>query len=779
MLSSHRFIFFLFLLSLVSIPAYASVPTVGKGMWTWQIWNSDNGNLDSVITTLKEYGVKWITVKLGDGNNSWDRPGQALYEWASQYGGVDSVIARFRENGIKVFGWQYVYGTDKWSGAGVAANEFDVTSQILNTPGIDGFIIDAEVQFQSAGMDTVAADYMDSIRTHFPHAFVALSSFPRVTGHLTFPWITFLKSCNVNMPRDYWAMRSLTPLQEYDDMWNDLSSYEEKWISEGYVDAVKPIVPTGQGEYFGAGKGNPLYPGDISEYCSLVQGAGDAGVSLWQFSGMTSPNWAEYANSWATRPAVPSVTSSTPSAGTRGFPTYSGIIINFNTQMDPASVAKGFTISPHVDGTFSMNPGLNEWTFVPDTLLNWSTKYTITVDTSADNLLGVHLAAPYSFTFTTVPKDTSGPTVIAVSPRNGGTCVSKAYVEFVMNEPVKLGSILSQITFVDSAGNKIPFMKDILEVTSNPGNSSRGLTLIALRTLISLTPGMKYTVTLAPGVSDYYNVASKSPYSSTFTVDTSENSGGTVLEDFETSLGNWQQPYASRLTFGVDTSSSSFALAYKAFDGYQAGELTYNFDSTQALCAEVKSKGYDISGISSVGMWVFGDNSGNQLDYILGTSPAKIVPVDTINWYGYKFIGMWRDQTDTTTDVFRGIAVRRLPSAILDNGTIYVDDIQVSGEVTGVKEPVAQLPASFRLFQNYPNPFNPTTSISYQLPTAVHVSLKIYDVLGREVATLVNANQKAGSHAVTLNASALASGVYFCRLDAGTNTATREMLMIK
>ncbi len=85
----------------------------------------------------------------------------------------------------------------------------------------------------------------------------------------------------------------------------------------------------------------------------------------------------------------------------------------------------------------------------------------------------------------------------------------------------------------------------------------------------------------------------------------------------------------------------------------------------------------------------------------------------------------------------------------------------------------------FELPQNYPNPFNPTTVISYQLSAVGYVTLKVYDVLGREVETLVNRKQNPGSHTVTFDASKLPSGVYFYRLNAGTYTATRKMMVIK
>jgi tetratricopeptide (TPR) repeat protein len=89
------------------------------------------------------------------------------------------------------------------------------------------------------------------------------------------------------------------------------------------------------------------------------------------------------------------------------------------------------------------------------------------------------------------------------------------------------------------------------------------------------------------------------------------------------------------------------------------------------------------------------------------------------------------------------------------------------------------LPKEFALFQNYPNPFNPTTVIKYELPFDVHVSLKLYDMLGREVSTLVEAEQKAGYHQAVLDGSGLATGVYFYRLTAGSFTATKKILMIK
>jgi hypothetical protein len=91
------------------------------------------------------------------------------------------------------------------------------------------------------------------------------------------------------------------------------------------------------------------------------------------------------------------------------------------------------------------------------------------------------------------------------------------------------------------------------------------------------------------------------------------------------------------------------------------------------------------------------------------------------------------------------------------------------------------------LYQNYPNPFNPTTTIQYAIPivkthlgeSLQHVTLKVYDILGREVTTLVNREQLHGKYKVEFNASLLASGVYIYRLTAGGFSAVKKLSLIK
>jgi hypothetical protein len=97
---------------------------------------------------------------------------------------------------------------------------------------------------------------------------------------------------------------------------------------------------------------------------------------------------------------------------------------------------------------------------------------------------------------------------------------------------------------------------------------------------------------------------------------------------------------------------------------------------------------------------------------------------------------------------------------------------------TGVSEEASK-PSTFTLEQNYPNPFNPSTTIQYSVANAGPVTLKVYNMIGQEVATLVNQTVTAGSHSATFDASGLSSGMYFYKLSAGSQVESRKMLVLK
>jgi len=103
----------------------------------------------------------------------------------------------------------------------------------------------------------------------------------------------------------------------------------------------------------------------------------------------------------------------------------------------------------------------------------------------------------------------------------------------------------------------------------------------------------------------------------------------------------------------------------------------------------------------------------------------------------------------------------------------------LSDIVTGIVDNHKENPSEFVLRQNYPNPFNPTTTISFSLPNRVYVSLKIYDSIGREIKALISEELSAGNHTHIWNASDMPSGVYFYRLQTGTFSETKKLILIK
>jgi hypothetical protein len=144
---------------------------------------------------------------------------------------------------------------------------------------------------------------------------------------------------------------------------------------------------------------------------------------------------------------------------------------------------------------------------------------------------------------------------------------------------------------------------------------------------------------------------------------------------------------------------------------------------------------------------------------------------DTNHWGPYDELSdIPADSYPVGNEIKLNSPARSVQMIMIEGGDIHlsVDDAASS-----------EIPRSYRLNQNYPNPFNPSTRIGYQLPANAFVVLKVFDVLGNEVETLVNERQNAGNHAVFFNAENLSGGVYFYRLEAGTYQDTKKLLVLK
>jgi len=149
--------------------------------------------------------------------------------------------------------------------------------------------------------------------------------------------------------------------------------------------------------------------------------------------------------------------------------------------------------------------------------------------------------------------------------------------------------------------------------------------------------------------------------------------------------------------------------------------------------------------------------------------------IENKNWNAIAFV----EGTGTTTSSQNYNCVDNSVSS----GTYFyrLKQVDFNGnfEFSSVVDVIVGLPNEFVLAQNYPNPFNPSTSITYQIAVNNLVNLKIYNVLGNEIATLVNEVQPAGKYEITFNASSLSSGTYFYKLQAGNIIETKKMILLK
>jgi hypothetical protein len=119
-----------------------------------------------------------------------------------------------------------------------------------------------------------------------------------------------------------------------------------------------------------------------------------------------------------------------------------------------------------------------------------------------------------------------------------------------------------------------------------------------------------------------------------------------------------------------------------------------------------------------------------------------------------------------------------LSCAMTGNGSLRIDNGDMN-RILVRKVGSDLVPGSFALAQNYPNPFNPGTTIAYSLPVNAHVTLRVFNLIGQEVATLVNEEQKAGYRSVEWKPASIASGVYYYRIDAGSFSQVRKLLLLK
>jgi hypothetical protein len=269
----------------------------------------------------------------------------------------------------------------------------------------------------------------------------------------------------------------------------------------------------------------------------------------------------------------------------------------------------------------------------------------------------------------------------------------------------------------------------------------------------------------------------------------------TVLDDFELGTNNWWDPDGSGSTYGTfydegedwSTNSTTFSKdSLTVYDGLYSARLAYQWEDPDSagFIREYPGSGdpqtYSFSTMDKLEVWLYGNASGDMIRFCIDDSDGhEVSEWITIDWDGWQLIS-WDLAADSVIAWVGGDGVATGPNADFDSFQI------LKGEATAV-EPMAhepELPTGYALSQNYPNPFNAETRIRFAVPEAGHVSLKVYNVTGQLVRELVDETMPAGSHSAVWNGRdeagrELASGVYFCRMVAGSYAESIKMTFLR
>jgi photosystem II stability/assembly factor-like uncharacterized protein len=213
----------------------------------------------------------------------------------------------------------------------------------------------------------------------------------------------------------------------------------------------------------------------------------------------------------------------------------------------------------------------------------------------------------------------------------------------------------------------------------------------------------------------------------------------------------------------IDFLDKNYGWVVGGISGFQKAAYTTNGGVSWNLLSLNGSSTREVEIVDSNNVWFAGSNNG----------PPFIAHYDTIG-------GTW--DTQDINDKFIGVESidmlnTKIGYAVGGQGLVYKT---TNGGILGVRpEQLNAAPADFSLSQNFPNPFNPSTTINFTLPVSGNVSLKVYDMVGREVATLVNSYTNAGSYSVSFDATRLSSGMYFYKLQSGEFTQVKKMMLLK
>ncbi|MGC8654856.1 MAG: T9SS type A sorting domain-containing protein [Candidatus Kryptoniota bacterium] len=480
-----------------------------------------------------------------------------------------------------------------------------------------------------------------------------------------------------------------------------------------------------------------------------------------------------------------SITGTTPANNSTNVPLKTTISINFSAALDTSIHIdeKGLPmlVLTNVDSVDSVTWTNGLKTLNAYAVLKPNTSYTIGI-VSAFGQGGLKLASPYIFNFTTGAQ--FPPYTVSGVVKSGTTGVSPAGA--IVGLSTK--SIFAEqgtppfvsLTVTDASGNfTLPYVANgtyypvAAKDVDGDGriDPEKGKDVIAFGDTIVVNngnvSGVSLTWFIARWISSVEAIHNADSLANQLPADRKVRLVGTMDSDTAGHSIEWFTFYTSDSAkagyfvspgpfggiFPMDSSTYYWATRLTAFDPFKAASS----DSFVTKLENAGGRDFRKKHIAS------GDSVNLQLTLgqLKYTQFWNIAP-DTGLYWGAEYLAY-----NPTTGI---------PSSIMFVGDFKTGNILI---VTGINEKTSSTVKSYELYQNYPNPFNPVTVISFSIPQKTHVSLKVYNVLGQEVAVLFDGTADQGRHEVRFDGSGFSSGIYFYKLQAGSFTGVKKMVLMK
>ncbi len=508
----------------------------------------------------------------------------------------------------------------------------------------------------------------------------------------------------------------------------------------------------------------------------------------------------------------PKVTFTQPVAGDTNYSVTNIIGIRFSKSMDTASIRSSLSITPNFANTFTWSNSNTQLVIKPTLPLPIKTNFTLTIAAIAKGMNGIQIDGngdgiagdQFVLQFKTGSNDITAPLVVSVYPTDANIPISPNQIfNIQFNERLDPSSVTTSTIKIESSTGEA-----ILQTQQVQYWEGNVFSAVNVYTTTALDAGKLYRISIA-NVKDLSGNAISTAIYKNFSV-FSGSSAYTTIDDFNTSVASWLQPTASGSTVGVIVDSAKWLFSSTVRVPHISGnagaaQLKYGWNTaaTSFLLREYLNTGAprDVKWYPSntkIQTYILGDESKTRFRFAiddsvdafpLGTAANhEVSPWYIIDWIGWRLIewdfketGAWLGNRKIEGQLrFDSYQIQYVPDSSAQYGSLYFDQLQLTTQTpTSVRRVSDNIPTQLALQQNYPNPFNPATMIEYSLDRNSEVTVKIFDVLGREVATLVNERQEIGGYSVPFDASRLTSGLYFYTLTAGNRSITKKMLLTK